>query len=97
MAILKSALEEPLLSKQQQAIIREIARIAQLAEALKAIIQYGEKAWPASGKTPSPKAVAYTKLCDYLRGEADKALMKIRIPAQTVTNDSAKPKEHPSV
>jgi len=88
MSILQSALVEPLLSRQQAAVIREIARAAQLNEALVVIRKINIATVSETTALSSPQTS--TKLLqDYLESEIKKVLMQIKIPAPTVGDPKA--------
>jgi len=80
MPILQKALEEPLLSHAQVAVVREIARAAQLGQALKELHVLSEVIGSAQSprwtKTESP----IDKLNTYLKSEIAKTLSKIKVP-----------------
>jgi hypothetical protein len=79
MAILKSSLEEPLLTREQTSIIRAIAHSAQIAEAIKQLSIIDELL--TNGKLPRQNP---SELRDYLNAEASRVLMQIKIPKRSV-------------
>lgn len=91
MAILQSALVEPLLSRQQTAVIRDIARATQIGEALVML----DKLSKIIPKDSESKAY-YEKLNSYLGAEARRVLMQIKIPVLTADltrGDTTTPKK----
>lgn len=86
MAILQSALVEPLLSRQQSVVVRDIARVAQLAEAYKSL-QNIEDAFMKSLSNGIAKT-SLTSNCEsikgYLQAEAIRVLMQIKTPTVNV-------------
>jgi len=79
MAILQSALVEPLLSRQQSAVMRNIACATQLNEALKGILSLKEIVSRANNYVVRPYEL--DPLIDYLSAEIIRVLMQIKIPA----------------
>jgi hypothetical protein len=99
MAILKSSLDEPLLTREQMSIIRDIAHAAQIANAIKEltivkdmIITPGNVNWQANDKYPEQEHI--TNLLNYLKAEASRVLMQIKIPRrQLAITVQADPKD----
>jgi predicted nucleotide-binding protein (sugar kinase/HSP70/actin superfamily) len=91
MAILQSAMVEPLLSRQQTAVIRDIARAAQLGEALGVLDKLSKIV------TKDIVSKAYNeKLSSYLNAEIKRVLMQIKIPvitADAIKGDTTTPKK----
>lgn len=91
MAILKSVFEEPLLSRQHSAVLRDIARAAYLNQGLieiNKVIATGESA----GSLPSSSQ--YREVKDFLKTEITKVLTQIKIPAKSsVIKATTKPTE----
>jgi len=88
MAILQSALVEPLLSRQRTAVIRDIARAAQLNEALIQVLKIDSAIVTETTASSSPQN--YTRsIQDYLKAEITRVLMQIKIPATTVGDQKA--------
>jgi len=91
MAILQSAMVEPLLSRQQTAVIRDIARAAQLGEALGVLDKLSKIV------TKDIVSKAYNeKLSSYLNAEIKRVLMQIKIPVITADankGDTTTPKK----
>lgn len=88
MAILQGALVEPLLSRQQIAVVREIAHAAQLNEALIAIQKLDlTKVSIPTGHAIGVKATVSENenirqpIIDYLQAEIIRVLMQIKTPA----------------
>jgi len=87
MAILQSALVEPLLSKQQTAVLRDIARAAQLTEALKSIKLIESELF--TDRMAMPKAEPISHLSSYLKAEITRVLMQIKVPAIAISDSKA--------
>lgn len=87
MAILQSALVEPLLSRQQSAVIRNIACAAQMNEALKSLkLIEGEL---STDQLAMPTAEPIAHIRNYLKAEITRVLMQIKIPAKAVLDSKA--------
>lgn len=100
MAILKSSLDEPLLTREQMSIIRDIAHAAQIANAIKEltivqdiiIVPGSNVNWQANDKQPEQEHI--TNLLTYLKAEASRVLMQIKIPRrQLAITVQADPKD----
>lgn len=90
MAILKSALEEPLLSRTQTAVLRNIACATQLNEGLRNVKQIKDTMCvlrPGQTETKSP----YSEIEDYLKSEINRVLMQIKVPAYKSLDQQAAP------
>lgn len=88
MALLQSALVEPLLSRQQVAVLRDIARAAQMNEALKSIklIEVeltDQKAFGQAAVSP------LIPIREYLTAEITRVLMQIKVPARSIDASKA--------
>lgn len=83
MAILKTSLEEPLLSRDEQAVIRVIAHVAQIAEAMKALQSATGTIIPTENPLRETSELNNTikQLNEYLMLKAQRALTQVRLPA----------------
>jgi len=98
MAILQSALVEPLLSRQQTAVLRDIARAAQLTEALKSLKLMETEL--STDQLAMPTAQTTGSLSKYLKAEITRVLMQIKVPALAVSDskaDTSAPGKDPGV
>jgi hypothetical protein len=87
MAILKGSLEEPLLSREQAAVIRAIAHAAQLFEAEQVLYKMESETRKWKGLEPTvPDANPLNK---YLKAERERVLTQVKIPASKVTSSVA--------
>jgi len=86
MAILQSALVEPLLSRSQTAVIRDIARVTQLNEALKGLILIKQSF--DSNQLAKPTVTSILAIEEYLRAEIIRVLMQIKTPAIAAGNSN---------
>jgi uroporphyrinogen-III synthase len=80
MAILKSSLEEPLLTREQTSVIRAIAHSAQIAEAIKQLGIIDDIM--TKGLVPRHDT---SEILDYLKAEASRVLMQIKVPRRSTT------------
>jgi len=95
MAILKSSLEEPLLSREQMSIIRDIAHAAQLAEAIKQfniVTDYlidpkTKDQWTLSTASKSEKEEILENIQNYLKAEINRVLMQIKVPRRQLAKE----------
>jgi len=89
MAILQRSLEEPLLSRQQMIVVREIAHAAQLNEALLMLnkIDDASKVDQLASK-PTAIPLSTDQLKAYLVAEIQRVLMLIKIPKSDATEQS---------
>lgn len=97
-SIKQTNLTEPLLSRQQIAVVRDIARAIELNNALKeleSLKDYSNTGIAALPKTYMDQVDQITK---YLNAEINKILMQIKLPKQPIgdptiplTDSSAKP------
>lgn len=90
MAILQSVLVEPLLSRQQSAVIRNIACVAQLTEALKMLDNTESTMVPrlnAKANSLSPEVTL--RIRDYLHAEIIRVLMQIKVPVTSTVQSGA--------
>jgi ABC-type polysaccharide/polyol phosphate transport system ATPase subunit len=78
MAILRTALEEPLLSRQQSSVLREIARAAQLNQGLIEVRKVSESLSEGTGLNQQLTKVK--NLTTYLSSEIDRVLSSIKVP-----------------
>lgn len=83
MAILKSALEEPLLSRQQVVVLRDIARAAQLNQGLMDIRRIEDALNSCKPSNGQARAIA-PDLVKYLESEIERVLMQIKVPKQAL-------------
>ena len=101
MALTQKSLEEPLLSRQQAAVCRDIARAAQITEALKLVIQVSEFIEPKSNAHSEARSKEFIKteaLKNYLKAEVERVLMQIKLPSTPVTvSQSVPPKTETQV
>jgi len=109
MAILKSSLEEPLLTREQMSIIRDIAHAAQIAEAYKQLNIVKDIIILSTGSTTNwqgqrqvtDEETMINNITSYLKAEASRTLMQIKIPrrqfANTAQTDPKDPVIKPSV
>lgn len=79
MAILKSSLEEPLLTREQTSVIRAIAHAAQIAEAVKQL-SIIETVIP-NGNMPMAEL---QDMKEYLKAETYRVLTHVKIPKRLV-------------
>lgn len=90
MAILKSSLEEPLLTREQTSVIRAIAHAAQISEAIK---QLDISATIVSNGIATDPSCANIR--EYLKAELSRTLTQVKIPKRPVAtltkDDSNKP------
>lgn len=94
MALTLKSIEEPLLSRQQAAVCRNIACAAQLAEAAKALENVKILIQTATEQTKLPDGnfsetasrslIKVNDILEYLSDEAKRVLMQIRLPAPRV-------------
>lgn len=87
MAILQSALVEPLLSRQQSAVVRNIACAAQLNEALKSLVLMKDQL--STDQLALPTAEPIIHIEQYLKAEITRVLMQIKLPAKPVSVSKA--------
>lgn len=87
MAILASALVEPLLSRQQSAVVRNIACAAQLNEALKSLMLMKVTLSTDHGLMPDAEPMILIE--QYLKAEITRVLMQIKLPAKPVSVSKA--------
>lgn len=82
MALTQKSLEEPLLSRSQSAVCRNIACAAQLAEASK-LLSFIETITVSTtnGLANSDSTAKVRDIKEYLRLEATRVLMQIKLPA----------------
>jgi len=89
-AILKTSLEEDLLSKQERYVLRNIQHVAQLAEGLKALKNVKETIEP--GYNPDTQnRVPLTDIEGYLTKRISVALASVRIPNAQNVEDTKSP------
>jgi hypothetical protein len=94
MAILKSSLEEPLLTREQMSIIRDIAHAAQIAEAynqaskIKEMMVVIEQQSIGKPKTDSD-ITNLLNVMAYLKAEALRVLMQIKVPRRQLADTKA--------
>lgn len=88
MALLQKSLEEPLLSRQQSSVCRDILRAAQLNEALRslALITQTLSHNPDKG---DEQIVSATMIRNYLESEIKRVLNEIKTP-KIITESEAK-------
>jgi len=100
MPILQKTLEEPLLTRQQVAVVRDIARAAQLAGALKEL-QMTIQIVSLSHESEPLKVQPITRLANvpnvvaYLKDEVERVLMQIKTPKQHPDNSEPVPTNVP--
>jgi hypothetical protein len=92
MAILKSSLEEPLLTREQTSVIRAIAHSAQIAEAIKQLSII--KTSITDGITPRNELV---DMENYLKAEALRVLTQVKIPKRSVATTTEADTKDPVV
>jgi hypothetical protein len=88
MAILKSSLEEPLLSREQCAVIRAIAHSTQLLEAEVLVskqLEISDTGHPLIGQ---PLNAKISLMLNYLKAERERVLTHVKIPSLKVANQS---------
>jgi hypothetical protein len=97
MPILQKTLEEPLLTRQQVAVVRDIARAAQLAGALKELQMTIQIVNPLINESEPTKVQPITRLTNvpnviaYLKDEVERVLMQIKTPKQHPDNSEPVP------
>jgi hypothetical protein len=89
MPIQKTVLEEPLLSRKQAAVLRDIARAASLTVGLIEVEKVIDSIHP--DEHHSSRGRRYRDLKDYLRSEAERVLMQIKTPAKPVSGEQSSP------
>jgi hypothetical protein len=92
MAILKSSLEEPLLTREQTSVIRAIAHSAQIAEAIKQLSII--KTSITDGITPRNELI---DMENYLKAEALRVLTQVKIPKRPVVTTTEADTKDPVV
>lgn len=81
MPILQKTLEEPLLTRQQSAVVREIARASQLVEAYKILDSMANLITMNNGlDATSAESINQTKR--YLQAESTRVLTQIKTPVR---------------
>jgi len=92
MAILKSSLEEPLLTREQTSVIRAIAHSALIAEAIKQLSIINISI--ANGETPRNEVI---DIESYLKAEALRVLTQVKIPKRSVATTTEADTKDPVV
>jgi hypothetical protein len=92
MAILKSSLEEPLLTREQTSVIRAIAHSAQIAEAIKQLLIINASI--TNGVSPSNELI---DIENYLKAEALRVLTQVKIPKRSVVTTTVADTKDPVV
>lgn len=82
MPILQSVLAEPLLTRQQVAVVRDIARAAQILEALKSLKGIQESFTSNNTSDGTIGLKRSSEIQEYLKAEIMKVLMQIKLPSQ---------------
>jgi len=88
MAILQRSLEEPLLSRQQMVVVREIAHAAQLNEALIMLNKIDDASKVDQLAKPTAIPLSIDQLKSYLSCEIRRVLMLIKTPKPEATEQS---------
>lgn len=79
MAILKSVLDEPLLSRQQAVVLRDIARAAQLSQGLKELQNIEDNLDPKQDDNVLRRS-RYLDIQSYLSSEIKRILTQVKVP-----------------